>query len=80
MLNLPYDYGLEIIKKASEKDIERIAWELWLTLDGEEKKKNPFNEFLRKFKEPKSVNMDTRTDEEIIEDAGYILNLMKRSE
>jgi hypothetical protein len=78
VLNLPYDYGLEIIKKASEKDVERTAWELWLTM--ENKQDNPFGEFLRKFKEPKVENTDTRTDEEIIQDAEHILTLTKRSE
>jgi hypothetical protein len=71
---------MEMILKAREKEVERTAWELWLTLDGEGKDKNPFGEFLRKFKEPKAVNTDTRTDEEIVQDAEHILTLTKRSE
>jgi hypothetical protein len=71
---------MEMILKAREKEVERTAWELWLTLDKEGKDENPFGEFLRKFKEPKAVNVDTRTDEEIIQDAEHILTLTKRSE
>jgi hypothetical protein len=78
ILNLPYDYGMEMILKAHDKDVERTAWELWLTM--ENKQDNPFGEFLQRFKEPKAVNVDTRTDEEIIQDAEHILTLTKRSE
>lgn len=77
---MPYDYGVELIFKAREKEVERLSWELWLTLDSQEKKENPFNDFLQKMKQPKSANFDMRTDEEIIEDAEHIIDLLKRSE
>jgi hypothetical protein len=70
---------MELILKAREKEVERLAWELWLSLDGEAKKETPFNEFLQKMKEPPHQNNDKRTDEEILQDAEHILNLMKRS-
>lgn len=78
VLNLPYDYGLEIIKKASEKDIERTAWEMWLTFDGQTKNDNPWESYLKKFKEPLKQRV-SRTEDEIMQDAENILNMMKRT-
>lgn len=79
ILNLSVDVGMELILKAREKEIERIAWEMWLTLDGEDKQKIPYGEFLRKFKEPIKEST-TVNEEEIMKDAKNILNMFKRSE
>lgn len=79
VLNLPYEYGLDILFKALEKDLERNAWELWLTFNDELKKETPFTDFLSKIKEP-AQNNDTRTEEEILQDAENILNsIVKRT-
>jgi hypothetical protein len=69
-----------MILKAREKEVERTAWELWLTFDGETKKENPFNEYLQKVKQPTIQNKDTRSEEEVLKDAENILKSMKRSE
>jgi hypothetical protein len=74
------DYGVELVLKAHDKEVERTAWELWLTLDGETKKENPFNEYLQKVKQPSIQNKDSRSEEDVLKDAENILKSMKRSE
>jgi hypothetical protein len=71
---------MEMILKAHEKEVESRAWELWLTLDRETKNENPFGEFLKKLKEPQVQTTDTRTEEQVLQDAEHIVKLMKRSE
>lgn len=61
-----------MIKKAVEKDLEQSAWELWLTYDTNTKNEMPFTKFLQGIKEPRKEN-DTRTEEEILQDAENIL-------
>jgi len=78
ILSLSWDYGMDMLKKATEKDTERYAWELWLTFPEERKQKLPFAEYLRKVKEPTRI-AEKRTDEEVIKDAEDILQLMKRT-
>ena len=67
-----------MVLKAREKETERTAWELWLTFDGQAKKDNPWDKYLKKFKNPPKAK-DNRTDEEILSDAEDILRMMKRT-
>jgi hypothetical protein len=71
---------MEMILKAREKELERLAWELWLTFDQETKNETPFKEFLKKIKQPTVHSQDTRSDEEVLKDAENILKSIKRSE
>jgi hypothetical protein len=71
---------MELISKAHDKDLEERAWELWLTFDAEAKRQTSYKNLLDEMKKPKIINTDTRTDDEIIQDAEYIINLLKRSE
>jgi hypothetical protein len=68
-----------LILKAREKENERLAWELWLSYSEQTKQKLPFKKVLDQFKQNKPVKRDTRTEEEIINDAQNIMKLMKRS-
>jgi hypothetical protein len=70
----------KLVRKAYEKETEERTWELWLTFDGEQKKKQPFNTFLEHLKrtEP-NPKKDIRTDKEILNDADKIINMMKHS-
>lgn len=70
---------MEMVLKAREKETERIAWELWLTLDKEGKQDMPFGEFLRKFKEP-AKEKAILSEKDIMKDAESILDMFKRSE
>lgn len=68
-----------LLKKAYDKELERTAWEYWLTLDNQAKKNNPFNKFMESLRKEEPSNNDKRTEEEIVNDAQNILKLMKRS-
>ena len=68
-----------LLVKAYDKELERTAWEYWLTLDEQSKKNNPFNTFMENLRKEDPSNTDKRTEEEIIEDSQHILKMMKRS-
>jgi hypothetical protein len=67
ILELNYINGIELINKAREKESERSAWEMWLTLYPNMDKKNfiPFSKFYQKQTEPQ-IRKATLTNEEII--------------
>lgn len=68
-----------LLKKAYDKELERTAWEYWLTLDAQSKKNNPFTKFMEELRKEEPSNTDKRTEEEIVNDAEQILKMMKRS-
>lgn len=69
----------KLILKASEKDRERVAWELWLSFSEERKNKQSFSDLLKKFQEPREVK-EVVEEEEIMNEAEKILGMFKRSE
>lgn len=73
--------GFALYEKAMEKNIERQAWEQWLVAYSNMTEKTfiSFSDYLKQLKKPPQ-SKDTRTDDEIINDAESILKSMKRSD
>lgn len=70
---------IDLINKAMEKELEDKLWEKWLMIYPEMIKEGntfvPFDEFKEKhFKQ----DQQTKTDEEILEDAENILKMMSK--
>lgn len=72
--------AFELYMKATEKNNEDRVWEQWLVAYPNMTAETfiSFPDYLKKMKQPRVE--DTRTDEEIIEDAENILKSFKRSE
>lgn len=80
IMSMPFEQGLNLFQKANEKNIEQRAWERWLVDYSKMTEENfvPFPKYLQILTQPKQ-NADNRSDDEIIEDAENILNMMKRT-
>lgn len=81
IMSLTAEEGIELYKRASDKNIEERAWERWLVDYSKMTKENfkSFADYLKDLKQPPRAK-DSRSDEEIINDAEEILKSMKRSE
>jgi len=73
ILSLPHSQAFKLVEKAFDKDLEERAWQMWraMLMRGEQVK--PFNEYLESVKKPKPI--DTRTEDEILEDVEGILKM-----
>lgn len=80
IMNLPYYEGIALYQKAVEKDFESSVWDRWLVDYGRMNDENfqSYADYLKKFKQSPRPE-DTRSDDEIIQDAENILKSMKRS-
>lgn len=59
--------GIALIKKAAEGDVEDKLWERWL-VDYSKMDQNSYKSFENYKTEALGLNVDTRTQQEIIED------------
>jgi wyosine [tRNA(Phe)-imidazoG37] synthetase (radical SAM superfamily) len=79
VLHLPLRRGLKLLKKAMEEDTKEYAFRIYLAVYPNMDKKNfkSFNEYWEEIK-PKKVELDLRTEEDIMQEILEIENSFKR--
>lgn len=78
VMDLDVDTFIGLIGEAQEKDLEQRLWEKWLAELPNMNQENfiPFEEYVKKHKKVK--HQETKSDEQILQDAENILKSLSR--